>query len=61
MREVKYVMMFVVGILVSTILFRIADIVNPNQPTLNHILLGVVCLCWGLLTYLFYKDNNRIQ
>ena len=61
MREVKYVFLFVIGILIATVLFRIADGVNPHQVTLNHVLLGVTCLCWGLLVYLFYKDTNRIQ
>jgi hypothetical protein len=59
MRQIKYVLMFVVGIIAFSALFRIADRVNPHQITLNHILLAVICLCWGMLLALFYTDKTN--
>jgi FtsH-binding integral membrane protein len=59
MRQLRYILMFVVGIVSFATLFRIADKINPHQLTLNHILLAVVCLCWGFLLALFYNDTTN--
>jgi len=58
MRVAEYVLMFVIGVILTHILFTIADQVNPGNIKLNNILEIVVCFAYGLLLVLIYFDNR---
>jgi hypothetical protein len=58
MREMKYVLLFIIGILMTHLLFQMADEINPDNIGLNTILELVVCFCYGMLLLLFYYDNG---
>jgi len=58
MRELKYVLMFFVGIVLTHVLFNIADKVNPGDIKLNNILEIVVLFCYTIFLCLIYFDNK---
>jgi len=58
MRELKYVLMFFVGIVLTHVLFNIADKVNPGDIKLNNILEIIVLFAYTIFLCLIYFDNK---
>ena len=50
--------MFFVGIVLTHVLFNIADKVNPGDIKLNNILEIVVLFCYTIFLCLIYFDNK---
>jgi heme/copper-type cytochrome/quinol oxidase subunit 4 len=58
MKVAEYIIAFIVGIILTHILFTVADQVNPENINLNNVLELVVCFSYGLLLVLIYFDNR---
>ena len=58
MKVAEYVLAFIIGIIITHVLFTIADNIHPNNIKMNNILEVFVCFAYGLLLVLIYFDNR---